>query len=53
MGKIKRLKDRLKRLIKELEVADRISDGKLSSAIIAGNCMLLLILIGIYFWIFG
>ena len=53
MGKIKRLKDRLKRLIKELEAADIMSDGKLSSAIIAGNCLLLLILIGIYFWIFG
>ena len=53
MGKIKRLKDRLKRLIKELEAADRMSDGKISNAIIAGSCFLLLILIGIYFWIFG
>ena len=45
--------NRLKKVLKELEVADRMSDGKISNAIIAGSCFLLLILIGIYFWIFG
>lgn len=42
MKKIKRIWGRLKRLIKEIEVMDRMTDGKLSSAIIA-FCSLMVI----------
>lgn len=47
MGKIKRIWARLKRLIKEFEVKDRMSDGKLSSALIVMMCILGLILIAL------
>lgn len=53
MKKIKRIWDRLKRLIKEIEVMDRMTDGKLSSAIIAFNCLALIVLIALYCWLFG
>lgn len=53
MKKIKRIWYRLKRLIKEIEVADRMSDGKLSSAIIAFCGFTLIGLIALYCWIFG
>ena len=53
MGKRKKLRVRLKRLFKEFEAYDRINDGKLSSAILAALCFLLLILIGLRVWIFG
>ena len=52
MKKRKRIWDRLKRLIKALEVADRMSDGKISSAIIAISCFALIILIALYCWLF-
>lgn len=53
MKKIKRIRARLKRLFKEFEAYDRINDGRLSSAILAALCFLLLILIGLCVWIFG
>lgn len=53
MKKLKRIRLRLKRLIKEMQTYDRMNDGKLSSAILAALCFLLLILIGLCVWIFG
>ena len=53
MKKIKRIWGRLKRLIKEIEVADRMSDGKLSSAIIAFCGFALIGLIVLCCWLFG
>lgn len=53
MKKIKRIRLRLKRLIKEIQTYDRMNDGKLSSALLAAIYFLLLILIGLCVWIFG
>lgn len=53
MKKLKRIRLRLKRLIKEMQAYDRMNDGKLSSAILAALCFLSLILIGLCVWIFG
>ena len=53
MKKIKRIWGRLKRLIKEIEVMDRMTDGKLSSAIIAFSSFALICLIVLYCWLFG
>lgn len=52
MKKIKRIWDRLKRLIKEFEVADRISDGKLGNAVIAFGCFLIIAIGIIYYLLF-
>lgn len=53
MKKLKKIWARLKRLIKEIQTYDRMNDGKLSSALLAAICFLLLILIGLCVWIFG
>lgn len=53
MKKIKRMRARLKRLIRELQTYDRMNDGKLSSALLAAICFLSLILIGLIFLIVG
>jgi len=53
MRKIKRIWDRLKRLFREFEAADRMSDGKLSSAIIAFCSFALIGLVALYCWLFG
>lgn len=52
MKKLKRIRARLKRLIKEYEVADRMSDGKSSNAIIATCCFLMIALGIIYCLLF-
>lgn len=52
MKKIKRIRLRLKRLIKEMQTYDRMNDGKLSSALLAAICFLLLILLGLCVWMF-
>ena len=53
MKKIKRIWARLKRLIKEIEVADRMTDGKLSSAIIAICCFALIGIAIVWVLLFG
>jgi len=53
MKKIKRIWGRLKRLIKEIEVSDRMSDGKLSSAIIVVLCFGLIGIAILYCCLFG
>lgn len=52
MKKLKRIWDRLKRLIREFEVADRISEGKLSDAAIAFSCFLIIVLGIVYYLLF-
>lgn len=53
MKKIKRIWGRLKRLIKEIEAADRMSEGKLSSAIIVFLCFGLIGTAILYCLLFG
>lgn len=53
MDRIKRIWGRLKRLIKEIEAVDKISDSKLLSAIIAFGSFALIGLIALYCWLFG
>ena len=53
MNRIKRIWVRLKRLFREFEAADRMSEGKLSSAIIAFSCFALIGLVIIYCLLFG
>ena len=53
MKKIKRIWARLKRLIKEIEVMDRMNNGKISNAIIAFCCFGLIGLVILYCLLFG
>ena len=53
MKKIKRIWARLKRVIKEIEAVDRMSDGKLSSAIIAFCSLMVIGLSILYCLLFG
>ena len=53
MKKTKKIWGRLKRLIKEIEVMDRMTDGKLSSAIIAFCSLMVIGLSILYCLLFG
>lgn len=51
MKKNKKMRVRLKRLMREMQAYDTMNNGKLTSALLVILCFLLLIFLGLLFWI--